>query len=170
MTLQELFARAEAQPWVALAYFGLPPALAWLAGRMHPRGRVADSPLRYVYMVLLYMVCLPGILAAVALADRLAQGQLMQAGLLSEVLPVLSMLVTLGLVRGQAPPEQIPGFRRIAGFVWLLALSGTAVYLLTKTHIWIVFGGGFGTLLVALGVLFLLLRWAFERTFGAGGR
>ncbi len=166
MTLQELLARAEANPMAVLAYFGAPPALAWLAGRLHPRGWVRDSLARYFYSGLIYMVCVPGILAAVSLGDILAHGGFMRAGVMSQILPLISMLVTLGIVRHQANPEHIPGFRRITGFIWLLVLTGIGVYLLTKTRVWIFFGGGIGTLLVSMAVLFFLLRWAFERTFG----
>lgn len=168
MTLEELFAHVEANPVIVLAYFGALPLLAWLAGRFHPKGWVGDSPVRYAYAGLIYMACLPGILAAVALADVLAHGRLMRAGVLSELLPLLSMLLTLGIVRNQAKPEHIPGFRRLAGFVGLLALTAVAVFLLMKTRIWIFFGGGIGTLLVLMAVLFFLMRWAFERAFGPG--
>ena len=166
MTLQELFARAEANPVPVLAYFVSLPLLAWLAGRMHPKGWVRDSPVRYAYTGLIYSVALPGILAAVVLGDVLGHGRLMEAGVLSEILPLASMLLTLGLVRRQANPEHIPGFTRITGFIWLLALTAIGVYLLMKTRIWIFIGGGIETLLIAMAVLFFLLRWAFDRAFG----
>lgn len=168
MTLQELLARVETHPFWALAYFALPPALAWLAGRAHPKGWVYGSPVRYLYTAAIYLACLPGMVAAIALGDTLAHGRLLQAGVLSELAPLLAMLVTLGLVRHQAQPEHIPGFRRITGFMLLLALAAVGVFLLMKTRIWIVFGGGIGTLLVALAALFFLLKWAFERAFGPG--
>jgi hypothetical protein len=50
----------------------------------------------------------------------------------------------------------------------LLTLTAVGIFLLTKTRIWIFFGGGMGTLLVSMTVLFLLLKWAFDKTFGAG--
>lgn len=168
MSLQELFAQVEANPAAVLAYFGAIPALAWLVGRLHPKGWVDAVPVRYAYTGLIYAACGPGIVAAVALADTLGHGRLMQAGVLSELLPLLSMATTLGLVRNQADPAQIPGFRRLTGFMWLLVLTAVAVFLLMKTRIWIFFGGGIGTLLVLMAALFLLLRWAFERAFGPG--
>jgi hypothetical protein len=168
MTLQELLARIEGNPVPVLAYFTASPVVAWLAGHLHPKGSVYDSPVRYVYTIVIYMVCLPGLLAAVALGDSLARGQLMDVGVLSQILPLLAMLITFGIVRHQANPEHIPGFSRITGFMLLLVLTAAGIFLLMKTHIWIFFGGGMGTLLVSMAVLFLLLKWAFDRTFGAG--
>lgn len=168
MTLQELLTLTENYPGVVLAYFATPPALVWGAGWLHPRGWVYESPLRYVYTVAIYLACLPGIIAAIAFADTLAHGRLLQAGMLSEILPLAAMLLTLGLVRHQAKPEHIPGFRRITGFMLLLVLTAVGVFLLMRTRIWIFFGGGMGTLLIALTVLFFLLKWAFDRTFGPG--
>lgn len=169
MTLHELLVRLDANPLPVLGYFTILPALAWLAGRFHARGSALhDSPLRWLYSVVLYGVCLPGIIAAVAFADTLAHGRVIQAGVLSQLLPLASMLVTLGLIRQQARPEQIPGFRRMTGFMLLLVFTALGVFLLMRTRVWIFFGGGMGTLLMCMAVLFLLLKWAFDRAFGAG--
>jgi hypothetical protein len=168
MNLQELLASIDAHPAPVLAYFTVLPALAWVGGRFHTRGAVYDSPVRWLYSAALYLVCIPGIVAAVAFADTLAHERLMHAGVLSQILPLLSMLVTLGIIRHQANPGHIPGFRRMTGFMVLLALTSIGIFLLMQTRIWIFFGGGIGTLLVSMGVLFLLLKWAFDRAFGAG--
>lgn len=168
MTLQELLFSLDENPLPVLAYFTALPALAWLAGRFHPPGAVYDSPVRWLYSGILYGVCLPGIIAAVAFADTLAHGRVIQAGVLSQLLPLMAMFATLGLIRRQADPEQIPGFRRLTGFMLLLVFTSIGVFLLMQTRIWIFFGGGMGTLLICLAVLFLLLRWAFERAFGTG--
>ncbi|MGZ8217496.1 hypothetical protein [Methylomagnum sp.] len=169
MTLQELLAGLDAHPLPVLTYFTALPGLVWLGGRLHGQGApVYDSPVRWLYSVVLYGVCLPGIIAAVAFADTLAHGRLMQAGVLSQLLPLISMLVTLGLIRHQANPEHIPGFRRMTGFMLLLVFTSLGIFLLMRTRVWIFFGGGIGTLFIAMGVLFLLLKWAFDRAFGAG--
>jgi predicted Na+-dependent transporter len=168
MTLQELLAALDAHPLPVIAYFLSLPAIAWLTGRFHAHGSVYGSPLRWLYAGVLYGACLPGLVAAIAFADTLAHGRVIQAGLLSQILPLIAMFVTLGLIRQQADPEHIPGFRRMTGFVLLLVFTAISVFLLMQTRIWIFIGGGFGALAVSLGVLFLLLKWAFDRAFGTG--
>lgn len=168
MTLQELLTSLDSHPVPVAAYFLLLPAAAWLARRFHSRGTLYQSPLRWVYSVILYGVCLPGIVAAVAFADTLLHGSIMQAGILSQILPLGSMFATLGLINQQADPEHIPGFRRMTAFMLLLAVTAISVFLLMQTRIWIFIGGGVWTLLISMGILFLLLKWAFDRAFGAG--
>lgn len=168
MTLQELLATLDDHPIPVLAYFVALPALAWLGGRFHTRGFVYDSPVRWLYSLLLYGVCLPGIIAAVAFADTLVHGRVIQAGVLSQITPLISMFVTLGLLRQQANPEHIPGFSRLTGFMLLLVFTSIGVFLFMQTRIWIFFGGGMGTLVVSMAVLFFLLKWAFDRAFGSG--
>lgn len=167
MNLYELLELIDTHPWPVLAYFIGLPLLAWLAGGLHARGAAYASPVRWLYSAVIYGVAVPGIIAAVALADTVAHGRLMDAGVLSQFLPLISMLTTFGIVRQKANPDEIPGFRRMTAFMLLLVLTAAGVFLLMKTRIWIFFGGGMGTLLAAMAVLFLLLKWAFDRAFGA---
>jgi hypothetical protein len=166
MTLQELLLLIDGHPVPVLAYFLALPVLAWIAGRLHTRSTLYDSPVRWLYTAVVYAACVPGIVAAVAVAEDLWHGRFLQLGLLSELLPFVAMLVTLGIVRNQANPGDIPGFRRMTGFMLLLLLTAAGVFLFMQTRIWIFIGGGLGTLLIAMAVLFLLLKWAFDRTFG----
>lgn len=168
MNLQELFTEIDRHPMPVLAYFIGLPLLAWVAGRWQGSGPLYKSPLRWLYSVILYGVCVPGMAAAVVVADNLARGRLLQVGVFSQLLPLLSMLVSFGLIRQQANPADIPGFRRVTGFVVLLALTALALFLLMRTRIWVLFGGGIGSLLVLMAGLFLLLKWAYERAFGTG--
>lgn len=168
MTLQDLLFEIDTHPWPVLAYFIGLPLLAWLGGRLHSPGWAYASPVRWLYTLVLYGTSVPGIIAAVALADTVAHGSLMQAGVFSVLLPLISMLATFGIVRRQADPDHVPGFRRMTAFMLLLVLTAAGVFLLMRTRIWIFFGGGIGTLLAAMAVLFLLLKWTFDRAFGAG--
>lgn len=165
MTLQALFAAIDQHPLPVLAYFIGLPTLAWLAGRLH-RGPLHQSPVRWLYSAVLYAVCVPGIAAAVVFADNVAQGRLLQVGVLSQILPLLAMAASLLLIRRQAGPEQIPGFRRLTGFMALLVLTALGLFLLMRTRIWVFFGGGIGSLLLLMAALFGLLKWAFDRAFG----
>jgi hypothetical protein len=166
MTLNDLLSLIDAHPGPVLAYFLALPALAWVAGRLHPGRYLQESPVRWLYSAVLFGACIPGTLAAVALADNLAHGRVLQLGIVSEIVPFLAMLATLGLIRGHANPADIPGFRRMTGFMLLIGLTAAGGFLLLQTRIWIIVGGGLGSLLIAMAVLFLLLKWAFDRAFG----
>ena len=64
--------RARGGSWPALAVIALllalgvaPPLAALLLGRLHGRGGGAASPWRYAYALLVYVICIPGVGAAV---------------------------------------------------------------------------------------------------------
>lgn len=168
MTLLELFDLIDRHPLPVLAYFAGLPLMAWAFSHYRSAVPLRESPLRWLYSAILYGVCMPGIIAAVALADNLAHGGVMQVGLYTQLLPLLSMLAVFALFRQLPGLEAIPGFRRLTGFIWLLILTAIALWLLMRTRIWIIFGGGIGTLLILMALLFLALKWAFDRVFGEG--
>lgn len=166
MTLQDLLRLIDGHPVPVTLYFVALPLLAWLAGRLHPQGSLSDSPIRWLYSAVLIGVGVPGLIAAVAFLDQLFTGRLLQAGVFSEILPIVSLILTLSLVVHSADPSHIPGFRRMRAFLLLLAVTAVGGYLLMQTRIWIFLGGGLWHLLIAMGVLFLVAKWAFDRAFG----
>ena len=167
MTLQDLLGLIDSHPVPVAAYFLGLPLLAYLTGRLHPRGALYASPLRWVYSAVLFGVGVPGLLALVALLDQLFAGRLLEAGIFSEILPVISLFLTLGLIVHSADPAHIPGFRRVRAFLLLLAVTAVGGYLLMQTRIWVFFGAGLWPLLGTLIVLFLFAKWAFDRAFGS---
>ena len=75
MTLQELLFEIDGRPWLVSAYFLALPLLAGLGRWFHIRGRIYDSPVRWLYTLVLYGVSIPGIIAVVALAETVKQGR-----------------------------------------------------------------------------------------------
>lgn len=166
MTLQELAGLAASHPVAMSLYFLAPPALIWLVTRLRDGSSPGGTLWRWLYSAALYAVSIPGLLAILMGADQLMRGGLMQMDLLLHVLPLLSLVITLLLFWNLPDPESIPGFRRVSGFLGLFLITAVAGFLLMRTRIWILFGGGMGSLLILIGVLLLLFRWAGDRAFG----
>lgn len=166
MTLQELAGLAASHPVAVSLYFLAPPALIWLVTRLRGGSSPGGTPWRWLYSVALYTVSIPGLLAILMAADQFMRGGLMQMDLLLHVLPLISLVITLLLFWNLPNPESIPGFRRVSGFLGLFLITAVAGFLLMRTRIWILFGGGMGSLLILIGVLLLLFRWAGDRAFG----
>ena len=166
MTLQELAGLAASHPVSVSLYFLTPPALIWLVTRLRGGASPGGTPWRWLYSVALYAVSIPGLLAILMASDQLMRGGLMQMDLLLHVLPLISLVITLLLFWNLPNPESIPGFRRVSGFLGLFLLTAVAGFLLMRTRIWILFGGGMGSLLILMGALLLLFRWAGDRAFG----
>lgn len=167
MNLQELISLLDRNPLPVLGYFLGYPLIVWGLTKWTRHQSLSGSPLRWLYSGLLYGICLPGVIAALSVADSLYRGRLLQISFLSQFLPLLSALACFNLIRQLDYPKEIPGFRRATGFIGLLLVTAFCLFLFMQTRIWIVFGGGILSLLIIAFVLFFILRWAYDRAFGA---
>lgn len=137
MTLRELFDYLSANPAVVMAFFLGIPFTALLAGILG-KGEGHLSPWKYLYAVLIYLVCVPGIFAA-ALAVYLflfeRGGSIFNVNLLTQALPIVSMVLTLGIIRRNAPFGYIPGFDKLSSLMLMIASVFVLMYFLDRLHL-----------------------------------
>lgn len=137
MTLRELFDYLSANPLVVVAYFLLIFITAALAGFMG-KGEGHLSPWKYLYSIIVYLVCIPGIFAA-ALAVYLflfeQGGSIYNVNLLTQVLPVVAMIVTLNVVSRNVAFADIPGFGRLTDLIMTILTVYVLMYLLNRLHL-----------------------------------
>jgi len=167
MTLRDLTQLAAKQPWVLLAVFLALPLIAWTLGRLHGRDRGGATPWNYAYSVLVYLVCVPGMFAAILTAYALffTRENLMDVNLLVYLLPLVSMFVTLVLIRKSVSFDLIPGFDRLSGLMAMIGCSFAIALAIQKTNIWIFFGGSLEKLLLLAAAVFALLKWGTYMLF-----
>lgn len=137
MTLREFFDYLSANPAVVMAFFLGIPFTALLAGILG-KGEGHLSPWKYLYAVLIYLVCVPGIFAA-ALAVYLflfeRGGSIFNVNLLTQALPIASMILTLGIIRRNAPFAHIPGFDKLSNLMLMIASVFVLMYFLDRLHL-----------------------------------
>lgn len=158
MTLAELVAHAGRDPTPLALLLTLPPAFALLArlGGPDPAG---TSPRRHLFAVLVYLACIPGIMATVLTGYMLYLGaNLLELNVLVFFAPIVTMAATLMFITRTTPLDRVPGFDRIGGLMLMLAASFILALIIAKTRIWVVFSGGLGALLVLGLVLFVAIR------------
>jgi len=168
MTIEEFAATASQRPALIGAFLAIPPLLA-LLGMLGGRDPAGASGRRYLFATLVYLVCIPGIMATVITgyalffegANLLAMDVLVYFG------PIVSMGLTLMLIARTTPLERVPGFGRIGGLMLMMGAAFFAAFILQRTRIWIVFAGGLGSLLIVGLVLFVAMRFGAARFFGA---
>lgn len=147
--------------------FVFAPLAAWLCGQLHGRGNGANPPWKYCYSILVYLTCVPGVFAGVLTAYALffTNENLLDVSFLVYILPIISMIVTLALIRKSVSFEAIPGFERLSGLIVMIGISFAIALMIQKTRIWVVFGGSIDRLiLLAIGV-FALLKWGAYMLF-----
>lgn len=166
MTLRELFDYLGTNPSILLAYFLFLPFTALIAGWM-AKGEGHLSPWKYLYSVLVFAAAIPGIFA-LAFSIYLflfERGSLMNADVLVQILPMISMALTLGIMSRNVSFEAIPGFDRLSSlFTAILAVFGL-MWLLDRTRIFaFVHIPVHYLLLIVIGLL-VVFRFAFKRMF-----
>lgn len=137
MTLREFFDYLSEHPLAIVGYFLLIPLIALLAGWMG-RGSGHQSPWKYLYAALVYAVCIPGIFAiALGIYQFLFErgGSILDTNLLTRVIPVISMVLSLGIIRQNASFDQIPGFGKLSSLMMTIGAVFMLMYLLDRTHI-----------------------------------
>jgi hypothetical protein len=161
MTARDVVDLAGRNPWAIAAFCVAPPLLALLAGGRKSPAPPPSASTRYFYSGLVYLVCVPGIGAAVLTAYTLffTRESLLDKDLLVYILPIVSMVVTLLLIRKSIAFDDVPGFDRLSGLMVLLAVTFAIVLVIQKTFVGIFFGASFGVLLALGAFLFALLKW-----------
>jgi len=122
MTLSQFFDYLSAHPLLTLAFFVFPPLVAMFVAHFG-KGRGYEQPWRTVYSVLVYLVCIPGILALSLLTylflfERMSVWNI---NLLTQGVPILSMAATLWLIQRNVDLSYIPGFGRVSGLMGMIA-------------------------------------------------
>jgi hypothetical protein len=167
MTLGEFFELCGRNPMLVLAYFILIPLVALLA-LLFSKGEGHLSPWKYLYSVLIYMVCIPGIFA-VTLSVYLflfERRSIMDTNMYTQVLPILSMIVTIILIRKQVSLDVVPGFGKLSGLITIISVLMIVMWIIDKTRIYSITFMPFYVVVLILVVGFLLIRAGFRRMAG----
>lgn len=158
MTLQELFQFLGDHPLYITGFFLLMPVIALMANWVCA-GQGHLSPWKYLYSALIFAVCVPGVFSvALSVYFFLFQrGNILQTNVLTQILPVLSMVLTISIIRRNVDLENVPGSERISSLMMLIGSVLVLMYILDRTHIiaWVNIPVGY-FLLILVGLLFVM--------------
>jgi hypothetical protein len=172
VTARDLLELLGQKPLALAGLFVVLPAAVLLTSALHgPKGGVRP-PWSYVYAVLVYLACIPGIGAAVVTAYTLffTRDNLLDKDLLVYVAPIVSMAVTLVLIRKRVAFDEIPGFEKLSGLMTLIAVTFVILLVVRKTFIGVVVGASLVSLLALGAILFGLLKWGARAVMGGARR
>lgn len=171
MTLRDLLVYVGNHPESVVLYFAILPIaallLAWIAGA---EGR--NSPWNYLYSAVIYLSAVPGIFALslniyIFLFER---GSIMNLDVYTQLLPILSMILTLGIVRRNVDLSYVPGFGKLSGLLMLIGATIALMWLVDRTRIYAIISMPFSVVILIFVVLMLVLRFGYRQTFGRGHR
>jgi hypothetical protein len=166
MTLSQSFNFVSENPWPFAVYFMLLPLAAYMIGIIANGSRDIKF-WSYVYSVLVYATCIPGIFAVTLniylfLFERQS---VWQANIILQLLPVISMALTLMLIKSKIPFALIPGFGKISGFMTLIFALISLMWFVDRIHLVAWTYVPFTVILVGFVLVLIAIRFAWTKLF-----
>ncbi len=139
MTLGEFFISVSEKPALLLFYFFALPLVAVL-GYIWGKDKGFSSPWCYIYSALIYLACVPGIFAFTLniylfLFERKS---VMDSNIYFQILPIISMLLTLYIIKLNVDFKDIPGFGKMSTLMLIITGILSLLWVLEKTHIFVI--------------------------------
>ena len=167
MTLLDFFNYITAHSEVAVLFLLAIPALAFFVNMSSGTTAEAIWKWRYVYAVLVYAACIPGIFALslniyLFLFERQS---IWTMNLAIQVLPFLTMVATLMLIRRKIPFEYIPGFGKLSGFMTLIAALIGIMWFMDRLRLVAFTYIPFTYIVVGFVLTLVVIRFAWSKLF-----
>ncbi len=166
MTLGDFFEAVGNNPQPTIFYFLALPIAAYLLD-IFAKDEGHLSPWRYIYSGLIYLCSIPGIFA-ITLSIYLfffERRSVMDINIYTQILPILSMVVTLWLIRRNITFESIPGFDRMTSLLTLLLALIGVMWVLDRTRIWAITFVPFHYFIIFFIAILILVRVCWKGMF-----
>lgn len=98
-----------------------------------------------------------------------AHANLLDLNFVVFLLPILTMIATLIIVGRRSDFDALPGFGRLSGLMTLLGLTFVVILFVSKTKVFLFFGGSIWTLIAFGAFIFALLKWGTAMAFRPRG-
>ncbi|MFC2155381.1 hypothetical protein ACFLRB_02675 [Acidobacteriota bacterium] len=167
MSIQDLINLLSKHQYIVFGVICAIPLISFFAVLMQGKKNCRESKIRYLYSVLIYLSCIPGMFAAVLTGYSLffLRTNLLRLNLFVYILPIIAMTVTLLIIKRKNSFKDIPGFDRILGLMLMMAVSFLVAFAIYRTVILIGFFGSFANLFVIAVIIFILLKIAAAKLF-----
>ncbi|GAB4044015.1 hypothetical protein [Spirosoma jeollabukense] len=167
MTLRAIFEAISGHPAILFLLLMAVPTGAFLVNLWS--GTTAEEiwKWRYVYAILVYLACIPGIFAVTlnVYLFLFERQSIWDMNLGAQVLPILTMAGTLMLIRQKIPFAYIPGFGKLSSFLTLMAAVMGILWIVDRTHLYAVTYVPFTYVVIGFVALLLIIRFAWSRIF-----
>jgi hypothetical protein len=167
MTLQDFFTLLGDNPSYLLFFFIMLPIVALLAGFMKGDDAGHLPPWSYLYSSLIYLACVPGVFAVTLsiyffLFERRS---ILQTDVYTQILPVVSMLATLFIIRKSVNLSYISGFEKMGGLIMMISAALGMMWFIDRTRIFAFIHVPFQAVIVIFVVLLVVIRVGWTQMF-----
>lgn len=138
MTLNEFFDLLAVNPIYIIGFFLLIPLAAFI-GTIIGKGEEDEPVWKFYYATLIYLTTIPGIFS-VALSIYLflfERRSIMESDVFTQILPIISMVATLLIIRRSVNMDKIPGFGKLSGLIWMIAAVIIIMWFMDRVKLYI---------------------------------
>lgn len=166
MTLGEFINYLGDNPFYPVFFFCILPVAAFLASIM-AKGEGHESPWCIFYSVLIYLSVIPGVFAILLLLFHMLfeKRSIYNMNVMVEILPIISMVITLFLIKKNVNFSDIPGFGKMTGLLSTIAGIMVIFFFLDKMHLLVFSYLPIHWMVLALIGIFVLIRVATKKAF-----
>lgn len=166
MTLQQFFSWIQQNSIFVLYYY---TALLFLTLLLNS---IAENkgqlyPWNWIYSTIIYLVCIPGIFAVTlnVYFFLFEKRSIMDAELLLQFLPIVMMLVTIYYIQKNVTLDDIPGFEKLFGLIWIIGVILSLMWVVDRTHLYAISFVPFYYVLIFIIASIFILRYFTKRFF-----
>ena len=166
MTLGEFFEVLSDNPSVVCFLFVAVPLTAFLAS-IFGKEEGNKSPWKELYTTLVYLTCIPGIFAITlnAYLFMFERQSVMDTNIFTQIVPILSMVVTLWLIRKNVCFEDIPGFDKLGGLIMVITALIIFMWFVEKTSIYAITFIPFSYFIILFIILLIVIRFGWKKMY-----
>jgi len=159
MTIRQLMTDVSMQPmWVQLAALAIPVVFTLFCSLFHEEADGNQWPWKYVYSLIIFAVCIPGIFSMVVTGYSMffASENLLDANVLFIFGPLATMLLTVQVIKwNRISIDRLPGFKRLIGFGMMIGAASVGALLINKSRI-VIWGGLSEVMQIFAGLLVIM--------------
>lgn len=166
MTLGDFFKVLSDNPSVVCFLFVAVPLTAFLAS-IFGKNEGTVTPWKELYTILVYLTCIPGIFAVTlnVYLFLFERQPVFDTNIFTQILPIVSMIITLWLVRKNVSFDDIPGFDKIGGLIMIISALIIFMWILEKTHILAITVVPFSYFIILFVALLVFSRFGWKKMF-----
>jgi hypothetical protein len=163
MTLGELIGFLEGHPYYVIFYFFAIPFAAFLSNILG-KGEGQLNPWCSFYAVLIYLSVIPGVFAILLNLYHILfeNTSIYDVNIMVQLVPILSMFLSLYIIKKNVEYSQIPGFGKITAFASSIAAIMVLLFILDKARILIFSYIPFVLLFLIVAGIYLLVRYGYR--------
>ena len=164
MTLSDCFEALGNRPAIVFAFFGFLIVSALIAGVLG-KGEGEESPWKWLYAALVYLTSVPGIFA-VALSIYFfifERRSILETDILVQIVPVISMVATLLIIKTNVDLDKIPGFGKLSGLLMVIFATIAFMWFIDRVRLFVFSYLPFQYLFLIFVALFVVLYFGWTK-------